>query len=727
MLDNAAGRSVFLGDLPFTPPLHSGTALYSLQFTLIGSQDLHSLTSFKGLPAEKTYNTIVRGITQAKNEGLHSSSISTDKNAATADAMVYSLFVMIYVSVRTLVNVFHYETVRKDDKTESVACGELLQVSLELHGGYWLLLHVPRMYSSEQALAYLAAVHHTPLLRSVIACWLNFTALYTLEPASFLNWLQPRCEVTPFLSELYAIGAHDCEVFIYWRRVTQGVSNEVWSNDKRVAKAAIALANILSYVTLRVSYTRASMNPHKKNSSGLRSGDRAGHATGPPLPIHTVLQIPFAYVAGPRAAYHRGNLEMKIAGIDSTCAQLRHQVRPNEMITHNGHLDVHRQSVLVSYDAGCMRIGIVPHVTVSAIKITYFREYHFISKQCNGSKMRSYCALLQKRCDKSRRGAKSAAMNVRRTYEVWLQIARLGDGRTYDGRVDDGQTRRTVVNPAQHAMQWNGAHPFRAQWRGYLLAGFPLQHLVFILPNLVRGPSSGHQTHLLRMFSGEVAAALETSRGTIVPQLALFAMLTCSRMLATCSEVWVCYSSVFSSLREGNFSIDNESGGNHDAHLYSAPLRNSKLAQTSAVRSGPEPGPSVRRRRFIHLVAGGTDEIYWTRAAALRKQKKHKSGKKVWVREKEKELGTWDDFCNFGSLDSPRGRKACIAISFCNVVHSVRRVARHDEEYKSFLIHNYWSDDRIGWAYDDLSCFSLAVGRFVVHVGAIRHIRHKAS
>ncbi|KAJ8889133.1 hypothetical protein PR048_008627 [Dryococelus australis] len=34
-----------------------------------------------------------------------------------------------------------------------------------LHGGYWLLLRAPRMYSSEQAPAYLATVRHTPLLK----------------------------------------------------------------------------------------------------------------------------------------------------------------------------------------------------------------------------------------------------------------------------------------------------------------------------------------------------------------------------------------------------------------------------------------------------------------------------------------------------------------------------------------------------------------------------------
>ncbi|KAJ8870896.1 hypothetical protein PR048_027197 [Dryococelus australis] len=65
---------------------------------------------------------------------------------------------------------------------------------------------------------------------------LNFTVLCILEPASFLHWLPPRCEVTPFLTELHVIGAHNCEVFIYWRRVTWGVSNEERPKQKRIAK-----------------------------------------------------------------------------------------------------------------------------------------------------------------------------------------------------------------------------------------------------------------------------------------------------------------------------------------------------------------------------------------------------------------------------------------------------------------------------------------------------------
>ncbi|KAJ8866933.1 hypothetical protein PR048_032795 [Dryococelus australis] len=44
---------------------------------------------------------------------------------------------------------------------------------------------------------------------------LNLTVLSALEPASFLHWLLHG-------SELHVIGAQNCEVLIYWRRVTQG-------------------------------------------------------------------------------------------------------------------------------------------------------------------------------------------------------------------------------------------------------------------------------------------------------------------------------------------------------------------------------------------------------------------------------------------------------------------------------------------------------------------------
>ncbi|KAJ8865752.1 hypothetical protein PR048_033273 [Dryococelus australis] len=54
---------------------------------------------------------------------------------------------------------------------------------------------------------------------------LNFTMLYALKLASFLHWQLHRCEGTPSLTELRVIGAHNCEVFLYWRRVAQGRSH----------------------------------------------------------------------------------------------------------------------------------------------------------------------------------------------------------------------------------------------------------------------------------------------------------------------------------------------------------------------------------------------------------------------------------------------------------------------------------------------------------------------
>ncbi|KAJ8867349.1 hypothetical protein PR048_031150 [Dryococelus australis] len=72
--------------------------------------------------------------------------------------------------------------------------------------------------------------HHGPPPTSIpraenIACHvellsiihLDFTVPYLLEPASFLHWLPTRCEVTPFVTALHVIGAHNCEVFIYWQ------------------------------------------------------------------------------------------------------------------------------------------------------------------------------------------------------------------------------------------------------------------------------------------------------------------------------------------------------------------------------------------------------------------------------------------------------------------------------------------------------------------------------
>ncbi|KAJ8874888.1 hypothetical protein PR048_022778 [Dryococelus australis] len=68
------------------------------------------------------------------------------------------------------------------------------------------------------------------------ATLLNFTVLYVLEPAPFLHWLLHRCEATPILTELHVFGAHECEVFTYWHRVNQSVSDKVLSNDNHITK-----------------------------------------------------------------------------------------------------------------------------------------------------------------------------------------------------------------------------------------------------------------------------------------------------------------------------------------------------------------------------------------------------------------------------------------------------------------------------------------------------------
>ncbi|KAJ8877965.1 hypothetical protein PR048_022428 [Dryococelus australis] len=95
--------------------------------------------------------------------------------------------------------------------------------------------------------------------------------LYTLEPASFLRWLLYNCEATPFLTELHVIGAHSCEAFIYRPRITQGVSNKVWSNDRHVAKA-------------HVFGIRTQSLTHPRSVTHQPTAATGGRPEGPPQP-----------------------------------------------------------------------------------------------------------------------------------------------------------------------------------------------------------------------------------------------------------------------------------------------------------------------------------------------------------------------------------------------------------------------------------------------------------
>ncbi|KAJ8872324.1 hypothetical protein PR048_025928 [Dryococelus australis] len=73
---------------------------------------------------------------------------------------------------------------------------------------------------------------------------LDFTVLYVKETGSFLHWLLHRCEVTPFSTELHVVGARFCEVFIYWRRITQSVSHEA----NRVRLAVVPLPDFQIWI-----------------------------------------------------------------------------------------------------------------------------------------------------------------------------------------------------------------------------------------------------------------------------------------------------------------------------------------------------------------------------------------------------------------------------------------------------------------------------------------------
>ncbi|KAJ8865824.1 hypothetical protein PR048_033346 [Dryococelus australis] len=107
--------------------------------------------------------------------------------------------------------------------------------------------------------------------------------LYITGPASFLRWLLRTSEATPFLTELLVIGTHSCDVLIYWRRVTQGVSAIVWSNDKRLAKRdghllahvggpTFALPNVVSVLTFvqATQHHRGHLSVHARTPHATR-------------------------------------------------------------------------------------------------------------------------------------------------------------------------------------------------------------------------------------------------------------------------------------------------------------------------------------------------------------------------------------------------------------------------------------------------------------------------
>ncbi|KAJ8892200.1 hypothetical protein PR048_004780 [Dryococelus australis] len=103
---------------------------------------------------------------------------------------------------------------------------------------------------------------------------LDFTVLYILEPVSFLHWLLRTCEVILFLIGLLVTGLHKCEVFIYWRKITQGLSNKVWFNETCTAKSLVIRELQDLNAGNAISGRRVALTCHcSRNRSAHRSND----------------------------------------------------------------------------------------------------------------------------------------------------------------------------------------------------------------------------------------------------------------------------------------------------------------------------------------------------------------------------------------------------------------------------------------------------------------------
>ncbi|KAJ8866032.1 hypothetical protein PR048_033556 [Dryococelus australis] len=118
---------------------------------------------------------------------------------------------------------------------------------------------------------------------------------FETNPASFPHWLLPRCEVTPFLGELCVIGTHDCQVVIYWRRVTRGVSYKVWSNDKRIAKhkptAQAASGKVRIYDGVVEICSKAAVHPARVSQLTGKCRNQCRHLIIPDFAVEKLLSI----------------------------------------------------------------------------------------------------------------------------------------------------------------------------------------------------------------------------------------------------------------------------------------------------------------------------------------------------------------------------------------------------------------------------------------------------
>ena len=169
-------------------------------------------------------------------------------------------------------------------------------------------------------------------------------------------------------------------------------------------------------------YTTLFTCPHKEKSRGVRTGDLAGHATGPHssypfLPVDSVqmssyLQAEVRWIAimlEPHfSSYRKGYLlheqwKRLLEEFQLICPiqTVWNDNRSQYIISKNSTPDVYIEPRLVNSDEHYVRILTVPDVAVSAVKVAISCEASLISKQDLSRKGRIHDAPLQKPLDKS--------------------------------------------------------------------------------------------------------------------------------------------------------------------------------------------------------------------------------------------------------------------------------------------------------------------------------------
>ena len=131
--------------------------------------------------------------------------------------------------------------------------------------------------------------------------------------------------------------------------------------------------------------------PPREKSRGIRSGDLAGHATGPPLPVDSVQMCSYllaevrwsAIMLEPHfsASLHE-QLKRVLEKFQVSCSiqTVWNDDRSQQIISKNSTPDVYIESRLVNSDEHCEQILVVQDVAVSAVEVAISCEAGLVSK-----------------------------------------------------------------------------------------------------------------------------------------------------------------------------------------------------------------------------------------------------------------------------------------------------------------------------------------------------------